>query len=114
MTNDQSIPVQIEDEQVKLVLELSAIRAQTNALKKRGDEIRDELLEVLESCEASRAITASGEPAIHVTLVPTTRINRKKLEAKYPDVFEDVMEVSTSRKLEIDIPFELVDVRSEA
>jgi hypothetical protein len=113
MATDQSVPMQIDDQGMLLVKELAEIRAKTSALKKRSDEIRDELLAVLTELDATRAITASGDPAIHVTSIQTTRVNRKKLEARYPDVFSDVVETSESKKLEIDIPIELLGVRSE-
>lgn len=113
MTYDQSEPVSIDDKKMALISELADIRQKTSSLKKRGDEIRDELLSVLSDNGATRAVTASGNPAIHVTTVQTTRINRKRLEAKYPDVFADVVETSESKKLEIDMPIELMGVRSE-
>lgn len=113
MTNDQSTPVSIDDQKMALIEELAGIRSKTSALKKRGDEIRDELLSILDSSNATRAVTAAGNPAIHVTTIQTTRINRKKLEAKYPDVFADVVETSESKKLEIDMSPELMGVRSD-
>jgi hypothetical protein len=113
MVQDQSMPAQISDQAMLLVKELAEIRSTSSALKKRGDEIRDELLAELTELDATRAITASGDPAIHVTSIQTTRVNRKKLEARYPDVFADVVETSESKKLEIDMPIELLGVRSE-
>lgn len=105
---------ELADDEIALVEELAMARSQANMWKKRGDEIRDKLLARLDEAGVAQAITASGMPAVHVTTIMTTRVNRKKLEAKYPQVFEDVVEPSETRKLEIDIPVELLDVRSEA
>jgi hypothetical protein len=111
-TMDNDRHVELSDEDIDLVKELAEARSQSNMWKKRADELRDTLMSTLSQTEATSAITAGGTPVIHVQRISTTRVNRKKLEAKYPDVFNDVAEASETRKLEIDIPVEILGVRS--
>lgn len=93
---------------VELARELKELRAQASANKKRQDEIRAQLLEVFEGDDvADTAVDEDGRPVAHVERGPREGINKDRLEAMFPGVYEEVKEETESAVLKIDIEDDL-------
>lgn len=85
----------LTDEEVAIVNELKSIREQSKQLRAREEEIRTRLLERFQDEVADEAVTASGAPLAVLSSTTRSSVNRKKLEAMYPDVFQACVEEST-------------------
>ena len=96
--------VTFDDAAVELARELASIRHEKKLLDDREKEVRAALLEKLHFAVADTGLTASGEKVVHIETQNRTTINRKRLEALHPDVFEDVKELTTIEVLKIDVP----------
>lgn len=99
--------LQLSDEQLQKVCELRNKREEISLLQKDVDVLRAELLDMLEDASTDSALTASGAAAMHVTAQIRRGVNSSKLEAMYPDVYEEVMEEKTSMVLKVDYDDEL-------
>lgn len=86
--SDPSI-IQLDDEMAEFVEELEDARASKKKAEEREKAARDVLLDALRQAQASQGLTASGR-GVAVQVQVRTGVNRKALEAKYPDVFEAV------------------------
>lgn len=83
----------LSDDTLALVEELRSTRDAIKVLKSREDDIRSSLLSELTGVEFG--ITAAGVPVIEVQRQVRTRIDGKKLQALYEDVWKDC-QTSTS------------------
>lgn len=90
MDDEQVYELQLDDELAEVLEELADARALKKVAEDREKVARNLLLQVLTSAGATRGITASGAG---VTLAVTTRntVSSKKLQAMYPEVYEDVV-----------------------
>lgn len=77
----------LTDSNLALVEELRSIREFTKSLKAREDEIRGILLAELK--DADTGLTAAGVPVISVDRQTRTRVDSKRLQALYEEVWED-------------------------
>lgn len=87
---DEGALVYLDAEGELLAQELGAIRDEQKVLKAQESKIRDELLARLNG--APRALTADGREAVTATVSSRRTVNRKRLEAMYPDVFDAVVD----------------------
>jgi predicted phage-related endonuclease len=83
---DESIVV-LTDESLALVESLRTVREDIKVLKAREDELRSLLLSELKDAEFG--VTASGVPLIEVQRQARTRVDSKRLQAVYEDVWRD-------------------------
>lgn len=89
---------------VELARELQALRAQSSANKKREDEIRAQLLEIFEGEDvADAAVDEEGRPVAHVERGPREGVDKVRLEAMFPSVYEEVKVETESATLKIDL-----------
>lgn len=98
-TEDETIVTLTEDE-LEAVHELRHVRSEKADLSAREKDLRAEILQRLG--EADRALTASGAPAVKVRRSTRRTVNAKELEAKYPDVYDEVM--SETEIVTLDLP----------
>lgn len=84
---DTDTSVVLDDDTVALVEELRSIRDTTKVLKAREDEIRSALLKQLEGAE--QGINASGVPVVEVQYQSRSRVDTKRLQALYHEVWKD-------------------------
>lgn len=96
MTED----VILTDEELNMVEELRGLREERKDLEARESEIRKELLQVLAG--APQGLTGSGAVAVKVTTQVRRNVDRAKLEALHPEIFETV--VSESSVLIVTLP----------
>jgi len=79
----------LADEHLAKVNELRRLREERKEIESLEASLRNDLLQILDG--APQALTASGTVAIKVTTQVRRNIDRAKLEALYPEVFEAVM-----------------------
>ena len=84
---DQDDAVVLSDSNLALVEELRSNRESSKRLKAREDEIRSILLQELKGSEYG--VTAAGAPMIEVQRQARTRVDSKRLQALYENVWED-------------------------
>lgn len=96
MTTEQE-QNQIENTIATLITRLREARDATSVWKREADRLREEILELMgdskEVVNGAGVLLASVRESVRMT------VNRKKLEAKYPDVYQDVVEEKTSTTL---------------
>lgn len=90
----------LERECLELVEELDAVRVERRQLGHREGEIKERLNEIL---GGATALVVMGEPILTVTESVRSGVDRKKLEAMFPDVFADVRTESTARTMNIEV-----------
>lgn len=93
-------PVVLTDEELEAVAELRHLRVERKDIEERERVLRNEILQRLGV--AARALTADGRPAAIKRTQVRRNVDRKKLEAEYPDVFDDVM--TESEVVILDLP----------
>lgn len=96
--------VVLDDDAVALAEELRSVRDAGKVLKAREDEIRAALLKHLEGAE--QGINASGVPVVEVQYQSRSRVDTKRLQALYEEVWKDCqtdMIVTTVRLPEMGI-----------
>lgn len=91
----------LSESAVEAARELQAVRLQSAQLKKREDDLKK--IVYAELGLAVAGLLASGMPAVHVEVQHRRDVNKAKLEAMYPDVFESVMEEKEIRVLKVDL-----------
>lgn len=79
--------LELSDDALILVEELRLVRDETKRLKSREAEIREALLTELKDVEYG--VTASGAPVIEIQRQPRSRVDSKRLQALYEDVWKD-------------------------
>jgi len=98
--------VVLSDELIEAVRELQALRIQQSQMRARENKLREQLMLALG--EELRGITASGTPAVHVEIQHRRKIDRGRLEAMFPEVFDKVFEEAISAVLKVDLVPETV------
>jgi len=88
---------------VEAVARLKELRAAAAQIEREEKQARALIMAAIEDDEDLRGLTASGAPAVHVVEQHRRGVNRDKLEAMFPTVFEQVMEETTVRVLKIDL-----------
>jgi predicted phage-related endonuclease len=86
MTDDAGSVVLSQDT-LSLVEDLRETRDAIKVLKAREESIRTVLLTELDGVEYG--VTAAGAPVIEVQRQPRSRVDSKKLQALYEDVWKD-------------------------
>lgn len=86
MTDQDGILV-LSDDSLALVEDLREVREDIKKLKAREDAIRTALLSELQGVECG--VNASGAPIIEVQRQPRSRVDSKRLQALYEEVWED-------------------------
>lgn len=81
--------VHLDDEMAEFVEELEDARAAKKKAEEREKAARDVLLNALREAQANQGLTASGR-GVALQVQVRTGVNRKQLEAMYPEVFEAV------------------------
>lgn len=89
----------LSDASLALVEELRSVREFTHKLKARESEIRSILLEELK--DAEQGITASGVPMIEVQRQARTKVDSKRLQALYEEVWDDCLIETTVQVLRL-------------
>lgn len=79
--------VVLDDSDLTLVEDLRTVREEIRKLKTREDDIRSALLTQLKGFEYG--LTSSGVPVIEVQRQPRSRVDSRRLQALYEDVWED-------------------------
>lgn len=95
----------LTDQQVALVREIVQVRQDKNKLAKREKQLREQLLDVLTASGDTVGITASGEQVLELEEQPRTQVNRDRLQALHPEVFDDVVEDTSATFLRASAPF---------
>lgn len=80
--------VVLADNELALVRELRETRQWKRKLEARENELRKTLLEKVG--DRDRGLTAAGATVLQVQRQHRTGVDRKRLEALYPEVYEDV------------------------
>lgn len=84
---DTDTAIVLTDAQLALVEDLRSTREDIKKLKAKEDGIRAALLDELQGVEYG--VTASGAPLIEVERYSRTRVDSKRLQALYEDVWKD-------------------------
>jgi predicted phage-related endonuclease len=87
LMTDSDSAIVLSDSDLDLVEELRSIRETVKNLKAREEEIRTVLLQELKDSEYG--LTASGDLLIEVERQQRSRLDSKKLQALYEDVWND-------------------------
>lgn len=84
---EQDGTIVLSEDNLALVESLRSVREDIKALKAKEDQIRSALLIELKGVEYG--VTASGAPIIEVQRQPRSRVDSKRLQALYEEVWED-------------------------
>jgi predicted phage-related endonuclease len=97
---DDDMPdvIALTDDDLEAIEELKYARAEASEHKKRADELRTELLQKLGSAQA--AFAPDGRQVLRIRKAVRRTVNAKALEAKYPDVYDEVMSETETTTLE--------------
>lgn len=87
-------PIVLTGDSLEAVEELKYLRAERAEIEKREKILRSEILRQLG--DAPQAVDENGVTVVLVTKTLRTGVDRKMLEALYPQVFEDVMTETTA------------------
>jgi hypothetical protein len=82
-----------------LVFDLREAREARHDAEFRERTARESILTLLNG--ESRGLTASGDVAVTVVTYQRTNVNSKKLQALYPDVYDDVIDETTVQRLDL-------------
>lgn len=88
MSSSENV-VRLDDDMAEFVEELEDARAAKKKAEEREKLARDVLLQKLREAQATQGLTASGR-GVAIQVQVRTGVNRKQLEAMYPEVFEAV------------------------
>lgn len=83
---------ELPEEMLELVARLLVTRRAKKDIEAEEKELRDMILQVMEENEVTTGLTASGNVAVELVSQVRRTVNRAKLEAVYPEVFESVVE----------------------
>ena len=98
---DESIVLDATSED--LVTRLSEARLARGQWEKVEKGLRDELVTLLRTHDASVALTASGAKAMHLSRSERVTVDAKKLEAMHPAVYAQCTKITEVVKLTLDI-----------
>jgi len=91
----------LPDEVIAAARELEALRRQTSVLRRREEALRTQILQALDGDE--KGLTASGVAVVHVQVQTRRKVSASKLEAKWPEIYEECMSESPVQVLQIDL-----------
>lgn len=93
-------PVVLDSSDGKLVAELKHLRAEKRVIEKQEKRLREKLMQMLDGADV--AMSATGEKLMELKHQDRVGIDKSRLEALYPDVFEEVTKVT--RVTVLDLP----------
>lgn len=96
-----SDPIALTDPQMDALVELSWVRDEMRDLKKREDQLKAEIKDFLDG--ATEGLDPDGKAAVKVKVLERTGVDSKKLEAMFPDVFENVRTTTTYSRIDLDV-----------
>jgi RNA-binding protein YlmH len=91
----------LPDDVIAAAKELESLRHQTSVLRRREETLRTKILQALDGDE--KGLTASGVAVVHVQVQTRRKVSSAKLEALYPEIYDQVMSESTVKVLKIDL-----------
>jgi hypothetical protein len=91
----------LDNDEVELVKRLAEARQNRGDWEKIEKTLRTQILQVIQGQGAQAGITASGAPLVRISTSTRRTVDAKKLEALYPEVYDEVMKESTVEKLDI-------------
>ena len=91
----------LNDDEADLVRRLAEARQHRGEWEKVEKALRTEVMQIVQGQGAQAAITASGAPLVRISTSTRRTVDSKKLEALYPEVYDDVMKETTVEKLDI-------------
>lgn len=94
---------EVTEPELEMVAELQEARHLASVHAARAAALRDDLVKILSAAEAEQALTADGSPAMHLEVQHRRKVNSKKLEALYPDVYDECAEESEVILLRTDL-----------
>ena len=77
---------------VDIVRQLAEVRVRKRALSEQEDSLRSEIILQMEKRQATVGLTAAGSQSVSIVTQPRTKLNTKKLEAMYPDIYAELIE----------------------
>lgn len=86
----------LPDHLVEMVRELAEIRARKRTLSDQEDRLRSEIILQMNARDATVGLTASGSQIVSLVTQPRTKLNTKKLEAMYPDIYAELTETGST------------------
>ena len=88
---------------VEAVARLKELRAAAAQIEREEKQARALIMAAIEDDEDLRGLTASGSPVVHVQVQYRRGVNKEKLEALFPTVWEQVVEETEVHVLRIDL-----------
>jgi predicted phage-related endonuclease len=85
---------------IALVAKFRAVRAQRDAAIKELDELKSDLFKVIDA-EHAQALTWAGEVVARASDVTTVNFDKKKFAKDHPEMVEDYLKVTESRRLTV-------------
>lgn len=82
----------LPDSLVEIVRDLAEVRARKRALSDQEDRLRAEIILQMNLRDATVGLTASGSQIVSLVTQPRTKLNTKRLEAQYPDIYAELTE----------------------
>jgi hypothetical protein len=82
-------------ELAEAVDQLREVRANKRAIERTEKVLRDRLLQYLEGAGETEGLLASGAVGVSINRYERTSINRARLEALYPEIFEECLTSAT-------------------
>lgn len=94
MTDHVDVP--LSDNGMDLIDRMQRAKAALKAWKEEESEVRTLILQEAQHDGESniQLVTEEGVPVLTVTVSERTTVDRKKLEARFPEVFEEVISAS--------------------
>jgi hypothetical protein len=91
----------LPDEVIAAARELESLRRQTSLLRRREEALRTQILQSLDGDE--KGLTASGVAVVHVQTQTRRKVSASKLEAMWPEIYDQCMSESSVKVLKIDL-----------
>ena len=79
----------LNDDEADLVRRLAEARQHRGEWEKVEKALRTEVMQIVQGQGAQAAITASGAPLVRISTSTRRTVDSKKLEALYPEVYDD-------------------------
>lgn len=87
------------DSDVELTRQLAEARKNKRDWEKVEERVKGQIRQVLG--DRRSAITAGGAPVLTINVSTRRGVDAKKLEALYPDIYEEVMKETTVEKIDL-------------
>lgn len=92
----------ITDEQADILRQLGEARLHKGEWEKIEKTLRSQALQIIKGDgDGLVAITASGAPVARINVSSRRTVDAKKLEALYPDIYEEVVKETPIEKIDI-------------